>query len=174
VKKLKNNLIICLVFCAVFSLLSTGIMQPIQIAQAQETRTNSSLEAKLRAGLTDITIDIQEISENKYIVTINNRTIIMEAIEGGQRLSTLDDNGTITTFEIITSRRPIANTIFGNDKNSESIEKVMSINGTETLAIPEDKLGSSQPIDYPYELPQTRGIINYWWDNRYFVEDIAT
>jgi len=168
-KKLKNNLIICIVFCAVFSLLSTGIMQPIQTAQAQTAKTNSSIDdAKLVAALSELSIDIQQESDS-YIITIGNTTITMDVIENGYRVNTFLDNEIITCDITIENRANSEISPGKATKNSEAVQNIVMLNGTEiNKAL--DNFKPSQPIEYPYELPQTRGAY-YWWDNVYFKEN---
>jgi len=122
------------------------------------------------SALSNISIDTTFEAENKYIVTTGNTTFTFEEIEDGFRISTIIDNE-LTTYEITTDYEPISDTALRDISQKPKPTKVL-LNGTE-LNTTLDNIVSSQPVQYPYELPQTRGDY-YWWDGVYFKENYET
>ena len=126
------------------------------------------------ARMADITIDVQQVSENIQIITIGNRSMTYEYFENGYQVSAASDNGEITTLEVTKEIRPI------NDASSRGLsetvvlfEKITFINGTE---LSRHLLNQTTPlyIENEDEQPGTRGAINYWWDGIYFYEGSGT
>lgn len=157
-ENVKKTLIISMVFCAAFCLLNTGIMQPIQMAQAQSVMAESL-------------IDVQQISENVYVVSMGDIAITVELFENGHRISTVSEDGEVMTYEVTTEFRPVSNAnLESASRNAELVEKVVLLNGTE-LDTAMSKLVPQQHVEFPFESSQMRGNTNYWWDQSvYFVE----
>ncbi|MDR2204438.1 MAG: hypothetical protein LBE76_09170 [Nitrososphaerota archaeon] len=167
-KSVKKEFIIGIVVLCCFCLLSTGLMQPIQTAKAMETISDKAeLKQQIEAALSDISIDITPESENRYIVSVGNKTMILELLENCQRISTILDSGEIITYDIAIKSHDNDE---ASSKNSWSAHIIPIINGTE-YNIPLNQFIQPSTFEYPYELPSTRGIVNYWWDGVYFYED---
>jgi len=121
-----NMVVICILFLS----LCTTASRPVQ---APETiQTDNSMEKhpitpdvaqQIIEAMTDLSIDVQPVSENSCIISVGNLTVTFEKLETGYRLSSISDEGKIKTVDVTTETRLIDNT--------ELVEKIVIINGIE-------------------------------------------
>jgi len=167
--KIKSSFIfsIAVVLCC-FCLLSTGLMQPIQIAQAREMKQDSSIALdNFLSTLSDISIDTTGDSENQYIITVGDTSITFEEIEKGFRVSAVIDNE-LTTYEVTADVEPKSD-IAARSASSNSNPVQLSLNGTK-FDMPLDVFAALDNNDEP---PETRVIspyTTYMWDGIFFEE----
>jgi len=155
----KRNIIFSVAILCCISLLGTGLLQPIQTAQALST-------------LSDTSIDLQQISENTYVVSAGDVSITVEVIgEDNYRMSAVSEDGTTTSFELSVEQRPVSNAnIERTSKNAELMEKIVLINGTKFEA---PIINTESPQTFEYPTRATTPYITYKWDGIDFEEGFS-
>ncbi|MDR2203121.1 MAG: hypothetical protein LBE76_02235 [Nitrososphaerota archaeon] len=117
--------------------------------------------------MSDPSIDLQQVSENMYIVSAGDVSITVEVLrEDNYRMSTVSDDGTTISFELSVESRPVSNVKLESTlEDTGSIEKVVLINGTK-FERPVFNAESSQHFEDQYKPPQIRATPYnmYWWD----------
>ena len=176
-KIINRNFIISIVTCAVFCLLSTGIIQPVQTVNAMKTNDISTNTERFMEALSNLSVEKVSELDDTYLISVGNITMTIEVLENYSRLSTVLDDSEILTYEIATESRSISDIVLENSssENAASIQEVLIVNGTETFTLPTKQSAIPTSIIDVNNPSNPRGggypDTYYWWDNVHFIDD---